>query len=79
MRRIGLTLLLIAAGAAVWMAASAGASSTRTYKVELDNAFGLVNGSEVRVAGVKAGTVKSLDINADKKAVVTVEIDSKFG
>jgi ABC-type transporter Mla subunit MlaD len=79
MRRIGLTLLLIAAGTAVWMAASAGASSTRTYKVELDNAFGLVNGSEVRVAGVKAGTVKSLDINADKKAVITVEIDSKFG
>jgi virulence factor Mce-like protein len=79
MRRIALTLLLIAAGAAVWMAASAGASSTRTYKVELDNAFGLVTGSEVRVAGVKAGTVKSLDINADKKAVITVEIDSKFG
>jgi ABC-type transporter Mla subunit MlaD len=79
MRRIGLTLLLIAAGAAVWMAASASAGSTRTYKVELDNAFGLVNGSEVRVAGVKAGTVKSLDVNADKKAVITVEVDSKFG
>jgi ABC-type transporter Mla subunit MlaD len=79
MRRIGLTLLLIAAGTAAWMVASASAGSTRTYEVELDNAFGLVNGSEVRVAGVKAGTVKSLDVNADKKAVITVEVDSKFG
>jgi ABC-type transporter Mla subunit MlaD len=79
MRRIGLTLALIAAGAAAWMVATAAAGSTRTYQVELDNAFGLVNGSEVRVAGVKAGTVKSLDINEAKRALITVEVDSKFG
>jgi virulence factor Mce-like protein len=79
MKRIALTLLLIAIGTAAWMVASASAGSERTYQIEFDNAFGLVNGSEVRVAGVKAGTVTGLDINDAKKALITVKIDSKFG
>jgi len=35
----------------------AGADGSHTYKIELDNAFGLVNGSQVRIAGVTAGQV----------------------
>ena len=37
------------------------------------NAFGLVNGSDVRIAGVNAGTSPTSTINAEKRAVVTVE------
>ncbi len=79
MKRIGLTLLVVIAAAAAVAVASAAAGDERSYQVELDNAFGLVQGSEVRIAGVKAGTVTDLDINADKKALISFKIDTKFG
>src|SRR3712207_2564243 len=74
MRRIALTILALLATCASLLATTAGAEDTHTYRVELDNAFGLVTDSEVRVAGVLAGVVKELDINAAKRAVVTIEI-----
>jgi virulence factor Mce-like protein len=74
MRRIALTAsLLVAAGAAL-LVAGAGADDSHTYKIELDNAFGLVHGSEVRIAGVTSGTVENEDVDAAKKAVVTVNV-----
>jgi ABC-type transporter Mla subunit MlaD len=76
-KRVLVILGLLAAGAAS-LVTVAGASDSRTYEVELFNAFGLVKGSELRVAGVKAGTVSGLDITAQKTALVTVTEDSKF-
>jgi virulence factor Mce-like protein len=73
-RRIGLIFALLLCFPAAMLAASAGAEDEHTYKVELDNAFGLVSQSEVRIAGVRAGTVEDLDINAAKRAVVTVKV-----
>ena len=78
MRRIALTAALLLAAAGAVVAASAGADGSHDYEIELDNAFGLVNGSEVRVAGVTAGTVTGLDVNAAKRAVVTVELSGPF-
>jgi len=77
MRRIALALALLAglAGTAVTVA---GASDSRTYEVELFNAFGLVKGSELRVAGAKAGTITDLDITPQKTALVTVEEEGNF-
>jgi ABC-type transporter Mla subunit MlaD len=77
MKRIALTLALLAAlaGTAVTVA---GADDSRTYKVELFNAFGLVKGSELRVAGAKAGTITDLEVTPQKTAMVTVEEDGKF-
>jgi ABC-type transporter Mla subunit MlaD len=83
MRRILATAaVLLAAGAFVVLTlGSSSASSAGTYKIELDNAFGLVNGADFKVAGVIAGTIQS--INLDKKtlhAVVTVQSTQKgFG
>ena len=74
MRRIAFTLTLIAVTGAALLVASAGADDSHSYRIELDNAFGLVSGSEVRVAGVNAGTVTGLDIDARKKAVVTISV-----
>jgi virulence factor Mce-like protein len=74
MRRIAFTALLLVLVPAALLVSSAGADGSHTYRVELDNAFGLVSGSEVRVAGVTAGTVSDLDINERKKAVVTIDI-----
>jgi ABC-type transporter Mla subunit MlaD len=77
MKRVLVILGLLAAGAAS-LVTVAGASDSRTYEVELFNAFGLVKGSELRVAGVKAGTVSDLEITPQKTASVTVTEDSKF-
>ena len=77
MKRVLVILGLLAAVAAS-LVTVAGASDSRTYQAELFNAFGLVKGSELRVAGVKAGTVTGLDITPQKTALVTFEVDSKF-
>jgi ABC-type transporter Mla subunit MlaD len=74
MRRIAATALVLLLAGAGAIVANAGADGSHTYRIELDNAFGLVSGSEVRVAGVVAGTVTGLDINSHKRAEVTVNI-----
>jgi ABC-type transporter Mla subunit MlaD len=74
-----MTLLVAGAGFAAFMVASATAGDETSYKVEFDNAFGIVDGSEVRVAGVKAGTVTDLDINGEKKALISFKIENQFG
>src|SRR5918994_1308382 len=73
MRRIALIVTLVAVAAAGWAAAAAGGED-RTYTIELDNAFGIVEGSEVRIAGVTQGEVTRLDVNAAKRAVVTFDL-----
>ena len=73
MRRLALIVVLIAACGAL-AAAATGADDAHTYKLETYNAFGLVEGSEVKVAGVTAGTVTDLAINEEKRAVLTVEL-----
>jgi ABC-type transporter Mla subunit MlaD len=77
MRRIAVTIALLA-GLAGTVVTVAGADDSRTYQVELFNAFGLVNGSELRVAGAKAGTITDLDITPQKTAIVTISEDSNF-
>jgi ABC-type transporter Mla subunit MlaD len=73
MRRIALFLvLLVGAGAA--FATTATGDDSHTYFIELDNAFGIVDGSEVKVAGVTQGTVDKLFINSDKRAVLKVTL-----
>ena len=78
MRRIALIIALCLAPA-VGVAATAGADDAHTYEIEMYNAFGIVEGSQVRIAGVNAGTVTDLDINAAKRAVVTVELTGELG
>jgi phospholipid/cholesterol/gamma-HCH transport system substrate-binding protein len=77
MRRIALILALLVATAAT-VATVAGADEKRTYQVELDNAFGLVTGSDLKIGGVVSGSITDLDINAAKKALVTIEVTGPF-
>ncbi len=75
MRRLTLMAALALLLAVAWLVTgSAGADDSHTYKIEMYNAFGIVNGSDVRVGGVNAGSVSSLDVNAQKRAVATVEL-----
>ncbi len=84
MRRILVSaVILLAAGAFVLTAGGAPNSSGAqgTYRIELDNAFGLVTGADFKVAGVRAGTIKSIDLDQETlHAVVTVQVTQKgFG
>ncbi len=78
MKRIlaGLAVVLVLGAVVVLLVSSSGGGkSDTTYKIQLDNAFGLVNGASFKVAGVTAGTIKSIDL--DQKtlhAVVTIDI-----
>jgi ABC-type transporter Mla subunit MlaD len=78
MRRLALIASLLAASIA-GLAASAGADDARTYKIEMYNAFGIVEGSDVRIAGVNAGSVTELEVTAAKTALVTVELSGELG
>ncbi len=74
--------LLLAAAAFVFLATGASKGTAQgTYKIEFQNAFGLVTGADFKVAGVPAGTIKA--INLDQKslnAVVTIQVNrSGFG
>src|SRR5947209_2197691 len=83
MKRIALSIaVVIVAGAFLISAGGASnGSPAGTYKIEFDNAFGLVTGADFKVAGVRAGAIKSIDL--DQKtlhAVVTVSVTEKgFG
>jgi virulence factor Mce-like protein len=68
MRRILLiaSVVLVAVG---FLVVSAGASNDSnagadnpSYTIQVDNAFGLVTGADFKVAGVRAGTIKSIDL-----------------
>ena len=78
MRRIALLIVLLGA-LATWLSSLAGASDSHTYHVQMYNAFGIVNGSNVRIAGVDTGTVTDLGITPQKRADLTIETSGPLG
>ena len=50
--------------------------STNAYKAEFVDATGLVKGDDVRIAGVKVGSVKSISIVDRTRAMVTFDVQS---
>jgi virulence factor Mce-like protein len=65
MKRVLLSAaIVVAAGAFLVLAGGAknGANAAGTYKIDLDNAFGLVTGADFKVAGAPAGTIKSISL-----------------
>ena len=66
---------VVAAIVVLVSSSSGGGSSDPTYKVELQNAFGLVSGEQFKVGGVPAGKITAIGL--DEKtlhAVVTVQV-----
>ena len=75
----GLTLLaLVLALAASWPRLVLATGST-TYKAEFTDASGLVAGEEVRVAGVKVGTVEGVTLDGDMVVVEFRVSDVELG
>jgi virulence factor Mce-like protein len=86
MKRILLSaaILLVAGTFIVLSTGASNQSANGTYKIRFDNAFGLVIGADIKVAGVPAGTIAGIDLPqacingggaADCQAVVTVTIN----
>src|SRR3954453_10253429 len=76
MRRVlAITAILIAAGALAVAAMGAGGDGGG-YKVRaiFDNAGFVIPGEDVKVAGVKVGSIDSLDVTPDHKAAVVLKI-----
>ncbi len=71
---MALIVVLLALGAAGLATSGAGADDTHSYRVEMLNAFGIFKGSDVRIAGVRTGIVTAVDVNAEKRAEVTIEL-----
>ena len=91
MRRVLLSAAIVLVLGAFILVGSGftGGPSNPTYKLEFDNAFGLVNGAPFKVAGVPAGSIKSIGLcyrdktahcNSPLDALVTVQVTTKgFG
>jgi phospholipid/cholesterol/gamma-HCH transport system substrate-binding protein len=74
---LALSALLLAALAILVVALTS--SDTRDYRVIMQNAGLLVPGDVVRIGGVPAGSVKSLDLTPNGQAAVTVSLDKSWG
>ncbi|MDQ3572157.1 MAG: hypothetical protein M3383_04785 [Actinomycetota bacterium] len=73
MRRLAFMFTTLIAAAAL-VAAAGAEDETHTYKLEMYDAFGLVEDAEVKVAGVAAGSINGFEINDQKRALVEVEL-----
>jgi ABC-type transporter Mla subunit MlaD len=89
-RIISTAAVLLAAGTFVFIALGSKSVNTgATYKIELDNSFGLVNGSQFKVAGATVGKITKIDLCTAEKdkqcqnpldALITVTVNEKgFG
>src|SRR3954468_22499450 len=80
LRVIPAVVLVAVLGAGAYMLLSSRPEKPH-YRIVLDNAFGLTPGAEIRVAGVKAGKVKTLDVERrTARAIADAEIDqTDFG
>src|SRR6478735_7106674 len=78
MRRIlGIVLTVSVSAAALLLATGASDGGAAGYKVRaiFNNAFSVIPGEDLKIAGVKVGKIESLDVTPDQKAAVVLRID----
>lgn len=82
MKRLATIGALCAAGVALLVAGPAAPSGEAGDSLEVDalfqNAAGLVGGEDMKVAGVPAGIVKSVELADDRLALVKMEVQAPF-
>src|SRR3712207_6218096 len=61
-RAAGIILVIALCGAFVLTGGFGGGNGPPRYFVELDNAFGLVEGGDVKIAGVRAGKIERISL-----------------
>lgn len=75
--------VLIGLGAVLYLAIQVGGarffgSDSYELKARFSSASGVNPGSRVDIAGVRVGTVKSIDLNEDFYAIVTIELPNRI-
>lgn len=73
--RVALAAFAAAVAAGALLGAGGGHNGAYLVRAEFDNASFLIPGEDVKVAGVKVGTIKDLDLTARNKAAVVLRID----
>ena len=75
-RILAIAAVLVAAGVVLVLGTAADDGDQGGYKVRaiFDNAFSLIKGEDVRVAGVTVGRIDSLAVTDDNKAAVVLDI-----
>ena len=81
MRRLAISFAVLVGAGLFWIVAGGaggGGTGSRTYWVQLDNAFGLVSGADVKVAGVRVGKIGGFKLDRTTyRALVQLDIDQK--
>ena len=76
MRRALSVLVVVAVGAAgVLMTGASEEATGNKYWVVFDNAFGLVEGGDLKIGGVRAGTVNKFELTDSEPYKVAVEVE----
>jgi ABC-type transporter Mla subunit MlaD len=78
MRRIlGIVLTLCVSAAALLLATAASDGGGTPYRVRaiFNNAFSVIPGEDVKIAGVKVGKIESLDVTDTQQAAIVLRID----
>lgn len=76
-RLLVIPVLALCAAAALLVAGTGASGDDGAYRVRaiFDNAFTVIPGLDVKVAGVRVGQVEALDVTEDQKAAVVLRID----
>jgi ABC-type transporter Mla subunit MlaD len=76
-RRAGLVaLVLLACVAALALVAAGGEGAKgKTYEIVFDNAFGLAEGGDFKIAGVRAGRTSSFEIEGQRRPLAVVKAE----
>jgi ABC-type transporter Mla subunit MlaD len=74
-RLLSILVVLAAGGAALLMTGAADESQGKKYWVEFDNAFGLVEGGDMKIGGVRAGIVRDFELTETEPYKVRVEVE----
>ena len=77
MTRVAVVVLLILAAAGFAVVILGGGDEAEDYKVRaiFDNAGFVIPGEDVKVAGVRVGSIDSIDVTEDNKAAVVLDIE----
>jgi phospholipid/cholesterol/gamma-HCH transport system substrate-binding protein len=73
---IFIVVTTVATSLLVFLIGNVSFSETKEYKAVFSDATGVVKGDDVRIAGVKVGTVEDIAIHDEDKALVTFTVDS---
>jgi ABC-type transporter Mla subunit MlaD len=74
-RILAIASVLLTASALVVFGTGAGDGGTYRVRAIFMNAFSVIPGEDVKIAGVKVGKIESLDVTPDHKAAVVLRID----